>query len=143
MITCDADYLRSNRPKKIIKYYGKRRKYHLTRSFIANNYLTDEETIRLCKKSELTKEQLQTWFCHKRDELKSGKMLDDPGSEPPSTDEDKPGRGYRPRSWYTSGKARIGTLNKLNRLDLWNLGVLQSYHYFYMCFIDVFTTSRL
>merc|ERR1711892_736770 len=79
VITCDADYLRSNRPKKIIKYYGKRRKYHLTRSFIANNYLTDEETIRLCKKSELTKEQLQTWFCHKRDELKSAKMLDNPG----------------------------------------------------------------
>ena len=61
----DEDYLRSNRPKKIIKYYGKRRKYYLKRSFVRNNYLTDEETISLCKKTDLTKEQIQTWFCHK------------------------------------------------------------------------------
>ena len=61
----DEDYLRSNRPKKVIKYYGKRRKYYLKRSFVRNKYLTDKETIHLCKKTDLTKEQIQTWFCHK------------------------------------------------------------------------------
>ena len=31
----------------------------------------------------------------KRDEMKFGKSVEDPGSETPSTDEEKPGRGFR------------------------------------------------